>query len=268
MHQIINWCAKGSRKTGAKFIEDTLAIAEVAQAIEIHYNYPQDRNFDNELNFLKKLSQEKGIKYAVHAPYLNNGLNDFNEKIRQATLEEMFASIDRAEFLGAQVVTIHPPFEPYGLKFPERISLEHDSYSQIAKYATKKEIKIGLENEAKTCFFFPDRACLFLEIKKIIESIDSEFFGYTLDFGHGNISGINLKEAIELAGSKLFHIHAHDNLGTKDPKIDPHLPPGNGNINWKIILNTLQNIKYNQYFEIESSLENFTKGKDYLTSLK
>ena len=52
-------CAKGSRKIGQEFIDEINYLSEIVNCIEIDFNYPHDRNFDNELGFLKKLKEEK-----------------------------------------------------------------------------------------------------------------------------------------------------------------------------------------------------------------
>lgn len=257
-------CAKGSRKTGEDFIKETLEIIKYASFLEINCNYPQFENFDKELDFLANIQKELGISYVVHAPYLNSSLGDINKNLRVEAVKEVFAAIDRAKFLESDLVTIHPSFDPYGIYFEEREKAELTSYKEISKYASDRNVRIGLENEAQTCFFFPDRACKFNLIKKIVDKINMDNFGYTIDLGHGNISGINLEKSIKQASSKLFHIHAHDNFGGKE---DLHLAPGNGNIDWNNILKALDNIKYNNLFEIETDLQGLIKGKEYLINL-
>lgn len=259
-----NFCIKGSKKTGQQFIDETISMAAQVSSIEINCNYPQSDNFDMELNFLKKAKKKFNLSYVIHAPYLNSSLGDFNQELRDDAIAEIFRSIDRAVFLGSNMVTIHPPFDPYGIYFREKEDVELDTYKQIATYAVERDVKIGLENEAQTCFFFPDRACKFELIKKVIETINMKNFGYTLDLGHGNITGIDIEHSIREASSKLFHIHAHDNFGEKE---DLHLAPGDGNIHWNNILMALNATRYDQLFEIETSLENFIKGRAYISKV-
>ena len=257
-------CAKGSRKTDEDFIKETLELIKHTSFLEINCNYPQFENFEKELNFLVKARKEMDISCVIHAPYLNSSLGDTNENLRTEAVKEVFVTIDRAKLLESDLVTIHPPFDPYGIYFEEREKAELTSYKEISKYASDRNVRIGLENEAQTCFFFPDRACKFNLIKKIVDKINMDNFGYTIDLGHGNISGINLEKSIRQASSKLFHIHAHDNFGGKE---DLHLAPGDGNINWKNVLEALHDIRYDNLFEIETDLQGFTKGKEYLMNL-
>lgn len=234
--------------------------------IEIDFNYPHSQNFEREIDFLIKLQKNKSIQYTVHAPYLDEGINSFNEKIRFAILKEVFHSIDMAKKLRSKVVVLHPALEPYGLKINEREKLEMDSYNRIAKYANSKNILIGLENEAQTCFWFPDRACRFQELEKTVKKIRSKYFGYTIDVGHANVSGEDFIKAIYRFKDKLFHIHFHDNFGKKEinGRIDAHLAPGKGMIDWKKAIKALQEINYQNYITIECNAQGIKEGIEFL----
>ncbi len=261
----LNFCAKGSRQKGNAFINETKQLAKIANCIEIDFNYPHGQNFEKEINFLIKLQRDKGIQYTVHAPYFDEGINSFNEKIRFAILKDVFYSIDIAKKLKSKIVVLHPALEPYGLKINEREKLEMDSYNRISEYAESKDILIGLENEAQTCFWFPDRACKFQELEKTVRKINSKNFGYTIDIGHANVSEENFIEAIYKLKNKLFHIHFHDNFGKKEVngRIDAHLSPGKGIIDWKKVIEALGEINYQNYVTIECDSQgiNFLENK-------
>jgi sugar phosphate isomerase/epimerase len=265
--------AKGSRRTGDEFIQETTYLAEIVDCIEIDFNFPHDRNFEVEMKFLKKLAIERNIKYTVHAQYLNGSINDFNQKVRQATLDELYRNIDAAKELGAKVITLHPALEPYGLKLKKRNELEIEAYCELANYALKKQISIGLENEAQTCFWFPDRACKFELLEQTINIVAKPNFGFTLDFGHASVSGEDYISAIKKLGHRILHIHAHDNLGGTENNLnkfnrpDPHLAPGKGIIQWKNVINALRAINYQGYFELECEVHEIKEAVKYISSL-
>lgn len=269
----IKICVKGSRRTGIDFRRETDYLVSLADCVEIDFNYPHDHNFSKELAYLKKLRLKHHLNFTIHAQYLSGSLNDFNERIRQETIKEIMRSIDQAEQLGAKVMTLHPALEPYGLKSERQKELELDSYCCINTYAKKKGIKIGLENEAQTCFWFPNRACRFELLIEIIKKVNSKNFGLTLDIGHANVTGEDYLEAIKKYYSFIFHIHAHDNLGRSENNLakynrpDPHLTPGRGNINWKAVIRLLTKIKYSGYLELECEPHDLEVGIKYLRSL-
>jgi len=273
MDNKIKICAKGSRKLGQEFIEETKYLSSIVNCIEIDFNYPHDGNFKKEINFLKKLQADKKINYTVHAQYLNGSLNDFNEKIRQETTKLIYNSIDNAREINAKIVTLHPALEPYGLKLEKRKQLELDSYKKIAAYAKRKNIKIGLENEAQTCFWFPDRACKFELLSQTIKIVNKSNFSLTLDIGHASVSGENFLLAIKKFGKKILHIHAHDNLGSPEKNLpvfnrpDPHLAPSKGRINWVKVIQILRQIKYNNFFELECEIHEMAEAVRFIKNL-
>jgi len=113
-------CAKGSRKLGRDFIEETKYLSTIIDCIEIDFNYPHDGGFKQEMAFLKRLQKEKNIRYTVHAQYFSGSINDFNDKIREESIKQVLKSIDYATQLKASVVTLHPALEPYGLKLKKK----------------------------------------------------------------------------------------------------------------------------------------------------
>src|SRR3990167_3714833 len=269
----LKFCAKGSRKTGQEFIDEIIQLSQLVNCIEIDFNYPHDRDFDNELEFLKKLKEEKGLTYTVHAQYFTGSINDLNDQVREASIKEIKDNIYKAVCIGAKIVTIHPALEPYGLKIEKRKKLEIEVYKTIAEYAKSKNILIGLENEAQTCFWFPDRACKFKLLEQTLNTVDRPNFGFTLDFGHASVSEEDYIAAIKKLNNRILHIHAHDNLGKPENNIskfnrpDPHLVPGQGMVNCKNIVNTLRKIKYERYFELECEINEIKTAVDFISKL-
>jgi len=265
--------AKGSRKSGREFIKETQYLSTLVDCLEIDFNYPHDGNFKTEIAALKRLRRERGLNFTVHAQYLNGSLNDFNKKIRRETLRQTNQAIDYAVQLGAAVVTLHPALEPYGLKSARRKELELQAYAEISNYAVKKKIKIGLENEAQTCFWFPDRACKIELVIKTIKQINKPNFGLTLDIGHANVSGEDYLKAIKKYHSQILHLHAHDNFGRVANNLkrfnrpDPHLAPGQGKINWPAVIELLRKIKFKGYLELECEVEQMAEAVGYIKSL-
>lgn len=265
--------AKGSRKNGQEFKDEIKFLSTLVDCIEIDFNYPHDKNFDDEVDFLVELKKQTFLNYTVHAQYLNGSLNDFNENIRNETIKTIFHAIDCAEKLGAKTVVIHPALEPYGWSIEKRTELEIDSYRKIADYATQKKIRIGLENEAKTCFWFPDRATKFELIKKTVDLVNRDNFGLTIDVGHANVAREDYVSVLKSNIKKLYHIHAHDNLGSPENnqkefnRPDPHLVPGKGTINWDLVIKTLIELNYDGYFELEIEPSEMKRGVKFIKKL-
>jgi len=79
--------------------------------------------------------------------------------------------------------------------------------------------------------------------------------------------------AIKKFGKKIFHIHAHDNLGSPEKNLpvfnrpDPHLAPDKGKIDWKEIIKILEQIKYNNFFELECEIYEMAEAVRFIKSL-
>ena len=261
---------KGSMRKGKDFAKEMDYLSSISNYIEISLNYPCDSGFQKEINTLESLAKKKNIEYTIHSQYLNGNLSDFNREIRNISIKYIYYSIDVAQKIKADVVTLHPALEPYGVKTEERKKIEIDSYQKIAKYAKKKNIKIGLENLISGSLWMPEKSYKFDLLLKTIEEVNYSNFKLTLDIGHANISKENFFKLIKEESKNIFHIHAHDNLGDiqenikKYNRTDPHLPPGEGNVDWKKVIDTLKQAKYQNCFEIECGFNAVEKGFNFI----
>ena len=75
------------------------------------------------------------------------------------------------------------------------------------------------------------------EILGMIESLDRDNAGLTLDMGHANTNGLVLDFMADLG--KVIHVHLHDNKG----RSDEHLELGKGTIKWKDVMPKFKNYK-------------------------
>lgn len=265
---------KGSRKIKEDFVKETNYLVSLTNYLEIDLNFPHNNSFQEEIKFLQKLKRNEGVNFSIHAQYLDGSLNDFNNKIRESSIKEVCYAIDTAVKIGASVVTLHPALEPYGIKIEERRKLEIDTYKKIAGYAEKKNILIGLENLAPSLLWIPERAWRLSLLLKTIEEVNSPNFKITLDIGHANTSKENYLDFIENHHEKIFHVHAHDNLGDTEKNIerfnrpDPHLPPGEGTIDWEKIINLLLKKNYQGCLLLECEISLAEKGLRYIENIQ
>jgi D-psicose/D-tagatose/L-ribulose 3-epimerase len=112
--------------------------------------------------------------------------------------------------------------------------------SVAAEYAEKKGIRLALEplNRFETSFINLTEQAL-----ELIQMVDSPALGLMMDTFHANIEEKHLGKAIEMAGDKLWHVHANENdRGT----------PGTGHVAWKEIAPALKKINFSGALVIES----------------
>jgi sugar phosphate isomerase/epimerase len=77
-------------------------------------------------------------------------------------------------------------------------------------------------------------------VLQLCDALPAGTAGICVDTGHANLGDLGPARALRLAGKRLITTHLHDNLG----KVDDHLPPGEGRIDWADVFAALREIGY------------------------
>ena len=171
---------------------------------------------------------------------------DLTDSIREASLLEMFNSLEVAAELGSQKVVLHPGHIGGLGIYVEQTALAHanNSLAAIIDHAQTLGLCVCLENMFPKCraFVEPDD---FVEILQRFPDLK-----LTLDTGHANIAnpgGRRILEFIEKFGPRIGHLHVSDNFG----ECDDHLPLGAGKIDFLKIVNALKQTGYDDTVTLE-----------------
>jgi sugar phosphate isomerase/epimerase len=174
---------------------------------------------------------------------------DLTESIREASLLEMYNSLEVAAELGCQKVVLHPGHISGMGIYVKETALAHANYSlaAIIDCAQALGLCVCLENMFPKCRAFVEPA----DFVEILERFPDLML--TLDTGHANIgnsSGRRILEFIEKFGHRIGHLHVSDNLGERDD----HIPLGAGKIDFLKIVSALKQCEYDDTatFEIFS----------------
>lgn len=152
--------------------------------------------------------------------------------------------IDLYEAIGIENMVLH--LDVYNME-DKSIEWMHsanvEKLCEIAEYIKNKKFYICIEN------LFRRGADSIEQLLSILERVNSERFGITLDTGHLNIvKTSSQRDFILKAKDKLRAIHINDNEG----KGDQHLIPfGKGNVDFAQVVETLKEIGYNGIFNYE-----------------
>ena len=168
----------------------------------------------------------------IHTPY--NGINClWTESIDGDDFERILTdSIDECSRFEISTAVVHicqgynpPPVNQIGLNRIKR----------LVEIAERKNINLALENLRR-----PD----YLDF--VFANIQSNKLGFCFDSGHENCytKGTDL---LSKYGSKLMALHLHDNDGTDDQ----HLRPGEGIIDWDVIIKKLKETRYSGTIALE-----------------
>lgn len=128
----------------------------------------------------QRLSALYPVKTVVHSCSWDLNPSSLNEGIRQASMEEIKKSINLAEALNANEVTVHPGHATILDKWEEYYQRMHQSLREILEYAKKKRIDVSLEIMEQLPKEFATSVC---EMRKITQEMEDEFC-YTLDIAH------------------------------------------------------------------------------------
>ena len=220
-----------------------------ADCIEIVFDVPHfPPEFDmRKLRSLRRLINSHGLGVSVHGPVWDINAASYYSSIRSLTMKQMKRSIDACDVIGGDIVVIHPgrcPMPEMDNLFSMAKKWFIDFTSECLNYAKKRDIKLTLENfppSANYPYSHPK------EMVTLARKLDG--LGITFDIGHAYL-GKHMKKSsapeqkiaseIKLVREYLAHVHIHDNHGEKDE----HLPPGEGNINFKPIMRALKEINY------------------------
>ena len=136
----------------------------------------------------------------------------------------------------------------------------YECFSECCEVASKYNIDIAFEpiNRYETSFINNVDEGL-----ELIHKIGGNNLGLLLDTFHMNIEEANITQSIKHAGNNIFHVHYADSN---------RLYPGQGHIDFKSIINTLQTIGYEGYLSGEHKwLPNpdtaVTRAYAYMSSL-
>ena len=188
----------------------------------------------NEFENLKK-ALEGFQQIDIHAPFDNFDviLTSLNERVRKASVDTINASVKFASRIKASTVTVHPGNANARIGLPKYSAVFLDSLNELEQVAAEYNIFIGVEVDTKPGY-------------ELVYGAGLPHVGLTLDTGHmcfengrGYREFGTIENVIRKYADKLFHVHIHDYDGKHD-----HLPPRQGNIDFKEIIAALNAIKY------------------------
>jgi fructoselysine 3-epimerase len=172
--------------------------------------------------------------------------------------------IDMARSLSCSNVSITSGRMVPGVS-PDR-SMEYlkRSLDEVLEYAAASGVRIGMEYEPG---LLVER---FDELDLLIREVGAQNFGANLDLGHSHVLRENPWEVIRGLSAKIFHVHLEDIRSGKHY----HLIPGEGDINFEVLLRALDSVSYDGFVTVELYTYSKTpeqaakKAFDYLSRLK
>lgn len=242
------------------FFKDRLevAIEEIidsgSDCVEIvceSYHFPPDSLTVSDKIF--QMLENEDIYLTIHASFFDINLGSYYPEVRDFSVKKVKQSIDLADSLGSDLVTIHPGYflSPGHREMWEELKRNfHESLEECLEYSRERDVKMGLENIQVPYFFYSSMEKLGPFVK------NKDNLGITLDIAHSYLlkrrndsknPEEDISEEIKKFGESIEHVHIHDNAGGGDN----HLPPGEGEINFTPIVQALKEINYDNRVIVE-----------------
>ena len=211
------------KKNGKTTLDIINEISEIEKITHVDLNYPEhfdNINIDDLKNLLKKKNiKVNGIALRFRDEFKNGELGNSNKEISDKAKNLCLEAVDTAAEMGAEVVTIWLGYDGFDYSF--QISYEKVwqelvlSFKEIAQY--NKDIKISIEYkpfQPRAYSMIPSIGATLL----IIDDVQEENIGITLDYCHMLMKGENPAYGLALAASRnrLFGIHMNDGHGLND----------------------------------------------------
>jgi len=206
---------------------------------------------------LEAVAPSYNVKFSIHAPISDVNIAALSERIREAAVLEIIATMEQAIELNADTITFHPGFLSMVIPGQGAKSMEKAKRSirTIDRLMNEFGIIAALENMPSIKFMIGTTA------KEMLEMVDGTDMKVCFDIGHANTVG-QIDEMIDLIGDRIKNVHIHDNNGTNDD----HMTIGDGNIDFTNVLKKLSGYK-GRYIIESRSLESAVISRDRLKKM-
>jgi sugar phosphate isomerase/epimerase len=190
------------------------------------------------------------VPFSFHGPLADHlDITSADEGNREQTVKEMLSVVEAAATLGARHLIVHPGPDHLdrtdGEQHGARLKRAAESLRNIQGRCRELGVMMVIENMLPHLSLGRTR-----DLLHVIGEFDGEEVGVCLDTGHANLAG-DIYDLPGQIGRRLRMLHVHDNRGGHDD----HLPPGQGHINWPLLLSRLAEQKFEGPLILELSGE-------------
>lgn len=192
--------------------------------VELRAGYLDAREDTPEPAALRRVADEHGVTFSVHAPHIDLAPGTINDHLRSAAVEAIRDTVAFAAAIDAVGVVVHGGAAR--TRYPARVresvrSRAVETVRACARHAAAVDIPLCVENQRRKAGVrrftaTPDRLATFLDDV----GVGSDTLRITLDIGHAKASGIEYDQFVDRFDDRIHLVHLHDN----DGKTDAHDP--------------------------------------------
>ncbi len=205
---------------------------------------------------VKEIYETTNLVLSLHAPLSDINIASVNKGIWEESIRQIKESIENAYEFIDDICVVHPGIlSPLSVQTPEKaIQSAIEGLTTLCEFAAERGLRIAVENLISINMMlgrYPD------ELIQIVRGVNMDNIGLCLDVAHANTTRtldgfLNIKAE----DMEIIHLHASDNFGADDL----HLPLGKGNLDWKKVLNRINDYEYEgimvmELYTIEGGIE-------------
>ncbi len=191
----------------------------------------------------------------IHGPFMDLSPGSLDPKIRELTRYRFDQLLDAVSVFHPKNVVCHAGYDSgrYGFCREQWMGYAVDIWKWLGRELHHRNARLMLENVYETS---PD------DIAVLFQHLDPDHIGYCLDIGHHAVFGKKpLPVWLDAIGSRIGHLHLHDNFGDHDS----HLGMGKGSIHFPPLFDFIKNMPRPPVFTIEPhESSDFQSSLEYL----
>ena len=206
---------------------------------------------------LETVAPSYNVKFSIHSLISDLNIAALSERLREAAVMELIATVEQALVLNASTVTFHPGLHSFVVPGQESKSMEKAKRSirTIDRLMNEFSVTACVENMPSFKYMLGRTA---EEMFRLVDGTDMKI---CFDIGHANTTN-QTDEMMDLLGDRIKNIHIHDNKGDNDD----HMTIGDGNIDFPKVLKRLTEYKGNYIIEARS-LDSAVVSRDRLKGM-
>jgi sugar phosphate isomerase/epimerase len=230
--------------------EITWMVALELEFIDLTLEPPAASSARVDAREIRRALDDFGLEVVGHTAYYLPLASPI-EEIRRATVEELKRCLDCFSIVGAKWMNLHPDRHVPMHDRPFVIERNLKTITELLPVSRDCGVGLMIEN-------LPGDWNTVLQLSQLLDPIPE--LGLHLDIGHANlrVARNTTDEILRAYGSRLRHVHLHDNKGGD---ADLHLPLGCGTLNVHHQIQLLRSVGYDGTI----TLEVFAEDKHYLT---
>jgi sugar phosphate isomerase/epimerase len=198
---------------------------------------------------VRKKIEACNLRVVGHTPFYLP-LGSAIEEVRAAAVTGLRRCLEVFSKIGARWMNVHP--DRYTPMHDRRFFIEQNirSFEELLPDAERLGTGLMIEN-------LPGDYNSAAQLGDLLDRVPQ--LGLHLDIGHANLQvpANTTEEILAAYGSRLRHVHLHDNKGGH---ADLHLPLGTGNVDLRVAIRALKHCGYDGTI----TLEVFTADRHYL----